>query len=222
MVDQHPVCEACILNQMSGPLQEQEAARSLSSGGNGAGKPAVLNSMDFQQRSSAPRLLPSTEANIEAIARLEEEFLARRTLLERAADAIADFSGSIKFVVLHIVWFVLWFAVNSGKLPLVRAFDPYPFVLLAMLVSCEAVLLSTFVLMKQNRMSRRADQRGHLELQINILAEREITKLLQMQRLLCDHLGLKQAAVDQEAKELSQTTTVEGLAQELERKLPRR
>ncbi len=174
--------------------------------------------MDQQQPSA--RVLPSTEANIEMIVRLEEEFLARRTALERAADAIADFTGSMKFVVLHVIWFGLWFILNSGKLALVPAFDPYPFVLLAMLVSCEAVLLSTFVLMRQNRMSRRADQRGHLELQINILAEREITKLLQMQGLLCDHLGLKQAAVDQEAKELSQTTAVEGLAQELERKLP--
>jgi len=89
-----------------------------------------------------------------------------------------------------------------------------------MLVSLEAVLLSTFVLMKQNRMSRRAEQRDHLTLQVDLLAEKEITKMLQMQRLLCDHFGLKQAVQDKEAEQLSQDTAVESLARDLKEKLP--
>src|SRR3954470_13582772 len=87
--------------------------------------------------------------SIDAIARLEQEFLQQRTFWNRVADAVADFTGSIVFVVVHLVVFAVWFSINTGVLKIARPFDPYPFVLLGMGVSCEAVLLSTFVLMKQ-------------------------------------------------------------------------
>lgn|SRR5690349_21420686 len=159
------------------------------------------------------------EANIRTVARLEQEFLERRTLSERAGDAIAGFAGSMYFVILHITWFASWIVINSGKIGIVP-FDRFPYIFLSMLVSLEAVLLSTFVLMKQNRMSRRAEQRDHLTLQVDLLAEKEITKMLQMQRLLCDHFGLKQAVQDKEAEQLSQDTAVESLARDLKEKLP--
>ena len=89
-----------------------------------------------------------------------------------------------------------------------------------MLVSLEGVLLSTFVLIKQNRMSQRADQRAHLDLQVNLLAEKEITKVLQMQRLLCRQLGIEEADSDPETVELSQITAIDNLAHELEHRLP--
>ncbi|MBV8451503.1 MAG: DUF1003 domain-containing protein, partial [Deltaproteobacteria bacterium] len=121
----------------------------------------------------------------------------------------------------HVVWFGVWVTINTGWLLGKLKFDPYPFALLCMLVSLEGVLLSTFVLIKQNRMSQRADARAHLDLQINLLSEREITKLLQMQRLVCARLGIEDAAYDPEAAELSHITAVDNIAQELDEKLPK-
>jgi len=158
--------------------------------------------------------------NIEAIARLEEEFIEQRTLWNRVADGIAGFTGSVKFVLVHLAWFAAWFMVNLGMVPGIRPYDPYPFVLLGMLVSCEAVILSTFVLMSQNRMSARAEQRDQLHLQVALLTEREITKVLQTQRRLSEHLGVDAVVQDREVSELSEDTAVDTLARELKRKLP--
>lgn len=163
--------------------------------------------------------LSRTKENISRIARLENEFLENRTLADRITDAIADFVGSIRFVAIHMTWFVLWVSINSRFSPLYH-FDPYPFMLLGQIVSVEAVLLSTFVLMKQNRMSRRADQREQLHLQINLLAEQEATKVLQLQRLICIRLGIVDAVHDQEIKELARDTAVEELAETLQREMP--
>ncbi len=156
--------------------------------------------------------------NIEAVAKLEESFLRDRTRPERIADAIGSFAGSLKFVVLHIVVYGLWIIVNLGVIPGFRKFDPFPFLLLGMVVSMEAIFLSTFVLIKQNRMSRREDLRANLDLQINLLSEREMTLVLQMLRRISTRLG---ARIDtDEVEELSETTSVEALAGELRQALP--
>jgi uncharacterized membrane protein len=102
-------------------------------------------------------------------------------------------------------------------LKLGRPFDPYPFQLLCMLVSLEGVLLSTFVLIRQNRMSNRADRRSHLDLQINLLAEKEISKVIQMLERISERLELP---ADSEARELGEVTAVSDLAHELDQKLP--
>jgi uncharacterized membrane protein len=159
---------------------------------------------------------PSAQANINAIVALEERALKHRSFADRLSDVIANFVGSVTFVALHLAWFGVWVGLNVG----LWKFDPYPFALLCMLVSLEGVLLSTFVLIKQNRMSQRADQRSHLDLQINLLAEKEVTKLLQMQRLICRQLGIKEADSDREIAELSDVTAVENLAEELNEKMP--
>ena len=175
--------------------------------------------MDVRERPPAtPRLAAD---NINAVCALEEEALSKRTTADRISDAIANFVGSIQFVVLHLVWFGVWVGINMGFLLGRLKFDPYPFALLCMLVSLEGVLLSTFVLIKQNRMSQRADQRAHLDLQINLLSEREVTKLLQMQRLVCEKLGIEEALRDCEALELSNVTAVDAIAHQLDEKMPR-
>src|SRR6478672_5011084 len=160
-------------------------------------------------QSSTP---PSAQANISAVVKLEEEARQQRTVADRLSDAIANFVGSIPFVILHLCWFGIWVALNTTDFFSRLRFDPYPFALLCMLVSLEGVLLSTFVLIKQNRMSKRADQRTHLDLQINLLAEKEVTKMLQMQRLICRRLGIEEADTDAEVAELSHITAVENLA----------
>ena len=126
--------------------------------------------------------------NVEAVGKLEEDFLRNRTAADRVADAIADFSGSLPFIALHVAVFGAWIALNL--IPGVRRFDPFPFMLLSVVVSIEAIFLSTFVLIKQNRMSKRADQRAHLDLQINLLAEREMTLVLQMLQRISVRLGV--------------------------------
>lgn len=158
----------------------------------------------------------SAEHNIDTVIELEEQSRRDRNLADRLSDAIATFVGSISFVALHLVWFAVWVFLNAGMI----RFDPYPFALLCMIVSLEGVVLSTFVLIKQNRMSQRSDQRNHLDLQINLLAEKEITKVLQLQLLICRHLDIKEADADKEVLELSNVTAVENLARELNEKLP--
>ena len=169
--------------------------------------------MEVNEQRATP---PSAEANIDTVIRLEEASLKERTLADKVSDAIANFVGSIIFVVIHVVWFSVWVALNTGIL----RFDPYPFALLCMLVSLEGVLLSTFVLIKQNRMSQRADHRNHLDLQVNLLAEKEITKVLQLQRLICRKLEIREGDTDKEVVELSTVTAIDNLAHELHDKMP--
>jgi uncharacterized membrane protein len=139
-----------------------------------------------------------SQSHIDSIVRQEEEALERRSSPERLADAVGVFAGSLFFVVLHVLLLVAWLLINSGKLPSTRPFDPYPFSLLGVIVAVEAVILSSFILMRQNRMMRRGERRDHLNLQVDLLAEKEITKLLQMVRALCGHMDLQNILADKE------------------------
>ena len=161
----------------------------------------------------------TVQDNIQSIIALEEEQEQDRSFSDRVADAIATFAGTVVFVLVHLAWFGLWAAVNMGYLKLVAPFDPYPFQLLCMLVSLEGVLLSTFVLIKQNRSGLRADRRAHLDLQINLLTEKEVTKVIQLLERISAHLGIEEP-MDAEAKEMSEDTAVADLARELKHSLP--
>src|SRR5580692_238659 len=107
------------------------------------------------------------EAHIESIVKQEEEALERRSSSERLADSVGAFAGSLSFVVLHLVLVTAWLLVNSGQIAGVRPFDPRPFSLLGVIVAVEAVILSSFILMRQNRMMRRGERRDHLNLQVD-------------------------------------------------------
>ena len=161
-----------------------------------------------------------TQSHIDSIARQEYEFLEQRTLSERVGDRIAGFAGSMSFVLIHVLLVLSWVLINVNQVSWISRFDPYPFSLLGMIVAVEAVVLSSFILMRQNRMTKRAERRDHLNLQIDLIAEKEITKLLQMVHAICDDMGLKQIAEDQELKEFSQETSVETLTQRLDDTLP--
>ena len=161
-----------------------------------------------------------SQSHIDSIVRQEEEALERRSSAERLADAVGGFAGSLPFVLLHLVLLIAWLLVNSGKIPRARPFDPYPFSLLGVIVAVEAVILSSFILMRQNRMMGRGERRDHLNLQVDLLAEKEITKVLQMVRAICEHMGLQHIMADQEIRELSQNTSIESLSQTLEDRLP--
>ncbi|MBV9735070.1 MAG: DUF1003 domain-containing protein [Acidisphaera sp.] len=157
--------------------------------------------------------------HVDTIVRLEQEMLDERSFADRLSDRIASFVGTIGFVVLHVCVFSLWAVLNTGLIPL-HSFDPYPFALLCMIVSLEGVLLSTFVLIKQNRMGLRSDRRSHLDLQINLLTEKEVTKVIQMLQRISERLELPETAADPEAQELANVTAVETLARHVHEQLP--
>jgi uncharacterized membrane protein len=161
-----------------------------------------------------------SQSHIDSIVKQEEEALERRSASERFADAVGSFAGSLLFVVFHLVLWTAWLLVNRGKVPGVPPFDPYPFQFLGVIVAGEAVLLSSFILIRQNRMMRRGERRDHLNLQVDLLAEKEITKVLQMVRAICGQMGLQNIMADQEIRELSQTTSIESISQTLEDRLP--
>jgi uncharacterized membrane protein len=161
-----------------------------------------------------------SQSHIDSIVKQEEDALERRSSAERFADGVGLFMGSLPFVAFQLVFMLAWLLVNGGEIRGLRPFDPYPFSLLGMIVAVEAVILSSFILMRQNRMMRRGELRDHLNLQVDLLAEKEITKVLQMVRAICIHLGLQDIAGDKEIRELSETTSIESLSQTLEDRLP--
>ena len=160
------------------------------------------------------------DANVRNVADVERAFEGRRTRVQRISDAIAGFSGTIFFVLLHVVIFTAWFVVNTHKFPGIPQFDRYPFILLNMVVSVEAVLLSTFVLMKQNGMQNKSDHRNHLNLQIDLLAEKEVTKMLQLLRLVCIKLEIAEAAHDAELDDMLSATSIDHMAERIRHEMP--
>jgi uncharacterized membrane protein len=161
-----------------------------------------------------------TQFNIAAIARLEEEALDRRSRTERESDAIVKFIGIPKFLLLHVIFVALWSVVNLNLIPGVKTFDPFPFGILALFVPSESVFLTIFVLISQNRMARQAERRSHLDLQVGMLAEQELTMMLQMLQKLCQHAGVDVKSATRQVQGFSETTDVHKLASELEQKLP--
>ena len=112
-----------------------------------------------------------------------------KTLGERIAEVITSFTGSLSFIWLHIVWFVLWIGLNLTGWAF-EPFDPFPFTLLTMVVSLEAIFLSAFILMAENKQGRLADQRARVDLEVDMIAEREITKLVELVVAIHQHLGI--------------------------------
>jgi uncharacterized membrane protein len=159
--------------------------------------------------------------NIQKIADLEAEHLHQRTLSERIGDHLVAVAGTGTFALLHVLWFAGWIVVNLGGIPGLRPFDPYPFSLLTMLVSLEAIFITIGVLISQNRMARQADRRAHLDLQINLLAEQESTATLRLLGRIAERLGIKpEAAVKGEQVSLETETDIKELVTELDQKLP--
>ena len=120
--------------------------------------------------------------NVAAIISMQLKEAEGRTVQDRLAALITSFSGSMAFVYIHAIWFGLWFILNLGFLhiPYLSQFDPYPFGLLTVVVSLEAIFLSTFVLIAQNNLSALSERRAELDLQVNLLAEQKTAKVLEL------------------------------------------
>jgi uncharacterized membrane protein len=160
------------------------------------------------------------QEHIDLIAKHEQDFLVRRTPAERLGDSIAGFAGNLSFVCIHLFIFACWVAVNTFSVIHIRHFDPSPYSLLATMVALEAILLASIILMRQSRMSRRAEERDHLMLQILLLTEKEITAVLGMERQVAGRVGLKKIANDREIEQLSQHTSIDDVAQTIKESLP--
>jgi uncharacterized membrane protein len=138
---------------------------------------------------------------------------AQRSTIERTADALTRAAASTPFFVFHAVWFIAWVAVNTGILG-IRPFDPFPFGLLTLVVSLEAIFLSIFVLMAQSRESAIAELREEVSLQVTLRMEEEVTKTLQLVAGLYPRLG-QQVADDPELREMLGPLDADRIEQEL-------
>lgn len=153
--------------------------------------------------------------NVEALRREAKQREAARSWSERLADTITSFAGSMPFVFIHLTLFGVWILANLGLLPLPQ-WDP-TFVMLGMIASVEAIFLSTFILISQNAMARAAERRAELDLQINLLAEHEITKLVEMVAAIAGRLDAP-AADDPEVREAAQDIRPEEVMQQIDRR----
>lgn len=121
----------------------------------------------------------------------EAKSILNRTRTEKFADFVSSSVGSIPFFIFHVYWFIAWVVLNSNFIPGIEPFDPYPYGLLTMVVSLEAIFLSIFILLSQNRAANIDRLREELDLQVNLIAEEEITKSLEILARISDKLGIK-------------------------------
>jgi uncharacterized membrane protein len=152
--------------------------------------------------------------NIGAIERLERLNAERRSRFARIGDWVTRLAGTTWAVVVHLIWFAVWILWNTGSIAL-APFDPYPFNLLTMIVSLEVIFFTLFVIANQNQLRRDADHRAHVNLQVNMLAEQEMTAVLRMLRDLCGHFGIETLSLH-EIKDLAEDTDIGEVAQRVE------
>lgn len=139
---------------------------------------------------------------------LKAKAKAQRSFTERFADWTANFFGSIPFFVIHFIWFGAWIVINTFHVPGLPQFDPYPYGLLTMTVSLEAIFLSILVLLAQNRAGDIADLREEIDLQVDILTEQELTKLMHMVSLLLEKNGISVSG-DKELERMLKPTNMQ-------------
>jgi uncharacterized membrane protein len=160
------------------------------------------------------------DENLRAVAHLEERARSKRSAVACVSDLVTRCAGNEWSVAAHAIWFGGWLLLNSGVLPLPwEPFDPFPFSLLTSIVSLEAIFLTLFVLASQNRLTQEADKRAHLDLQVDLLAEQEMTLVLRMLRELCDHFDLEKTTASDEFRALIERTDINDLAERVEKNL---
>jgi uncharacterized membrane protein len=158
----------------------------------------------------------TTLTNIQTVVALERDSRSERTVLERLTDLVSAAASSTGFIVVHLVWFAVWVGLNVF---FAERFDPYPFSLLTLVVSLEAILLTGFVLISQDRMTKLADKRAHLDLQVNLLAEQELTAILRVVCRIADETGVELKGCDPNLDQLLGRTDVRVLNDELTKEM---
>lgn len=166
-------------------------------------------------RKTSKPLNRAIERYIRTIVHMRMKAARQRSTSQRIADVVTSFSGTMIFVYIHIIWFSVWILLNSGLLGM-APFDPFPYGLLTMIVSLEAIFLSTFVLISQNRMGELSEQRADLDLHIDLLTEYELTRVLQMLHAIQEKMGIADEE-DEELSDLEMETKPEAVLAEIER-----
>jgi uncharacterized membrane protein len=161
------------------------------------------------RKKEAPEIAEEIATNIAKIVSIEETQKQKRTIGEKLAEWVAAFCGSMVFVYVHIVFFTSWIVWNIAP----GSFDPFPFTFLTLIVSLEAIFLSTFILISQNHETKLTERRNHLDLQINMLAEQENTKMLELLHAIAEKVGVRYN--DPGAQALLEPTDPEVLVEEL-------
>jgi uncharacterized membrane protein len=157
---------------------------------------------------------PVIARNVRRIADLETSVRSEESLSDRIASGISRFCGSMLFVWVHVVIFAAWILLNTVLIP--QPFDPYPFTFLTLVVSLEAIFLSTFIMIAENRQEKISERRSQLDLQVNLLAEQEDTKTLQILAAIAKRLSID-ISKDPTIEELEKATEVENLAKQIDR-----
>jgi len=171
---------------------------------------------DMGKEALMPVRSSALEENVEAIKRWERAIMLARSKAEQVSDWIACTGGSGWALVFHVLWFGAWVLVNVGAIHGIPPFDPFPFSFLTMTVSLEAIFLALFVLASQNRLGRQADKRSHLDLQIDLLAEREMTAVLQLLRDIARHLQVQTSVTPEQLGDLMKQTDLQRLTNRME------
>ncbi|HSS21248.1 MAG TPA: DUF1003 domain-containing protein [Pyrinomonadaceae bacterium] len=154
-----------------------------------------------------------TKRNVELIQKLEQSAKKERSSSDLVAEAIANFCGSMTFVWVHVIWFGGWILFNA--LPGFRHIDPFPFTFLTLVVSLEAIFLSTFILISQNHDTKISERRNHLDLQINLLSEQENTKMIHLLEAIAGKVGVD-ISEDTELRALREATEPDRLVSQIE------
>lgn len=154
-----------------------------------------------------------TQRNVEAVLSLEEATKGQRSASDRVAEGIAQFCGSMTFVWVHVLWFGGWILLNV--IPGIKHIDPFPFTFLTLVVSLEAIFLSTFILISQNHDTKLSERRNQLDLQINLLSEQENTAMLNLLRSIAEKVGAD-CGDHEQLEQLQQQTQPEKLAEQIE------
>lgn len=175
----------------------------------------MKHAVKVDHKEDNPLLSKVIEHNIRTIIHLRTKANSDRSLQSRIADMITSFSGRMVFVYIHVVWFGLWILFNTGRFG-IAIFDPYPYGLLTMVVSLEAIFLSTFVLISQNRLGEETERRADLALHIGLLTEHELTRVLQMLDAIQDKVGVVDHA-NSELADLEMETKPEDVLAEIHR-----
>jgi uncharacterized membrane protein len=174
----------------------------------------------LRPNAATPESGDPTEQNVRTIADLERRSVRERRWSEAVSDRISAVAGSLSFVAVHVTLFAWWAAWNSLG-PRGLRFDPYPYGLLTLIVSLEGVLIATFVLISQNRMSQMSERRDHLHLQVALLSEQEQTLTLRLLRRIAHRLEVQPESQEEaRASRLAAETNVYELMERIKRELP--
>jgi uncharacterized membrane protein len=169
---------------------------------------ALTDQNQVRVRGSRVHILRSLTANA----------AAKRTLLERIADWLTSRFGSMLFLILNLAWFAVWIVVNAGIISGGEPFDPFPFGFLTMIVSLEAIALAIIVLMSQNQAARIAELREEVDLQVDVITELEITKLLELVVILVEKAGVD-VSQDEELQYMLQPSDAEKIEEMLAKQI---